>query len=84
MRTNLDGREREIMQLEVLDGYTSNEIAARIKISPGAVRMTRSRAVGRLREIMTSHANDLAGSPVVDRPIDVDDLRPYGKAHDDS
>lgn len=58
---HLGGREREIMRMELLDGDTPSEIAARLGILPGAVRMTRSRAIARLRQIMLSHADELAG-----------------------
>lgn len=48
----LPPREQEIVALEFIVGLTPSEIAERTGLSPGAVRMTKSRAIKRLRGIL--------------------------------
>jgi RNA polymerase sigma factor (sigma-70 family) len=45
-------RERAVLELEFLAGYTTEEIATRIGLSAGGVRVMKSRALKRLREVM--------------------------------
>lgn len=48
----LDEADREILELRVIGGLTSAEVATVLGITSGAVRMAQSRAVGRLRIAM--------------------------------
>jgi RNA polymerase sigma factor (sigma-70 family) len=48
----LHGREREVLYLDAVLGMTPNEIARRLGLSAGAVRMTKSRAIKRLTELL--------------------------------
>ena len=48
----LSPREQEVLQLEFVDGLTPQEIGKRWNVSTGAVRMTKSRAIARLRELL--------------------------------
>lgn len=48
----LQGREREVLYLDAVLGMTPNEIARRLGLSAGAVRMTKSRAIKRLTKIL--------------------------------
>lgn len=55
VRSNLERlppREREVLQLELVDGLTPTEIARRWGVSDGAVRMTKSRAINKLRDLL--------------------------------
>jgi len=48
----LDESDREVLQLRVIAGLNSDEVAAVLESSPGAVRMAQSRALTRLRRLM--------------------------------
>lgn len=48
----LPQREREVLEKEFLDGLSVSEIARAWGISQGAVRMTKSRAINKLRAIV--------------------------------
>lgn len=48
----LPQREREVLEKEFLDGLSVSEIARAWGISEGAVRMTKSRAINKLRAIV--------------------------------
>lgn len=51
--SRLDETDREVLQLRVIAGLSSEEAAEVLEISPGAVRMAQSRALERLRRLMT-------------------------------
>ena len=57
----LRGREREVLYLDAVLGMTPNEIAHRLSLSPGAVRMTKSRAIKRLAELLRQKHDALRG-----------------------
>jgi RNA polymerase sigma-70 factor (ECF subfamily) len=48
----LDEFDRDVLQLRVIAGLSSEEVAAVLETSPGAVRMAQSRALDRLRRLM--------------------------------
>ena len=48
----LDESDRDVLHLRVIAGLSSEEVAAVLETSPGAVRMAQSRALGRLRQLM--------------------------------
>jgi len=48
----LDESDRDVLQLRVIAGLSSEEAAEVLKTSPGAVRMAQSRALERLRRLM--------------------------------
>jgi RNA polymerase sigma-70 factor (ECF subfamily) len=48
----LDDVDRDVLELRVLAGLSSEEAAEILKMSPGAVRMAQSRALDRLRRLM--------------------------------
>jgi RNA polymerase sigma-70 factor (ECF subfamily) len=59
---HLGGREQEVIRLELM-GLNAADIASHLGISPGAVRMTQSRAVARLRNVMLKHSQDVESEP---------------------
>jgi RNA polymerase sigma factor (sigma-70 family) len=48
----LKPRERTVLELEFLGGYTTDEIASRIGMSAGGVRNLKSRALSKLRDVI--------------------------------
>ncbi|HEX6096064.1 MAG TPA: sigma-70 family RNA polymerase sigma factor [Thermoanaerobaculia bacterium] len=48
----LNARERTVLELEFLGGYTTDEIASRIRMSAGGVRTLKSRALRKLRDVI--------------------------------
>jgi RNA polymerase sigma-70 factor (ECF subfamily) len=48
----LDEADRDVLQLRVIAGLSSEEAAEALETSPGAVRMAQSRALDRLRRLM--------------------------------
>lgn len=48
----LSPREREVIELTFFEDLSPSEVAARLNLSEGAVRMTKSRAISRLRTIL--------------------------------
>ncbi len=48
----LDDADRDVLELRVIAGLSSEEAAEILKTSPGAVRMAQSRALERLRRLM--------------------------------
>lgn len=48
----LEESDRDVLQLRVIAGLTSEEVAEVLQTSPGAVRMAQSRALDRLRRLM--------------------------------
>ncbi|MHB2029586.1 MAG: RNA polymerase sigma factor [Acidimicrobiales bacterium] len=48
----LDESDRDVLQLRVIAGLSSEEVAEVLETSPGAVRMAQSRALDRLRRLM--------------------------------
>jgi RNA polymerase sigma factor (sigma-70 family) len=59
----LPPREREILTLELVHGHTSDEIAIQTGLTPGAVRMSKSRGLRRLRSLMLRDSRVLANNP---------------------
>lgn len=53
---HLGERERRVVEWDVIEGYSAAEIAGRLGLTPGAVRMTKSRALEKLREIFSREA----------------------------
>ena len=49
---HLPPREREVINLTFFEDLDPAEVAVRLNLSEGAVRMTKSRAIGRLRTIL--------------------------------
>jgi RNA polymerase sigma-70 factor (ECF subfamily) len=48
----LEDADRDVLELRVVAGLSSEETAEILKTSPGAVRMAQSRALDRLRRLM--------------------------------
>jgi len=48
---HLPDRERTVLQWELIDGFSTEEIARRLRMQPGAVRTLKSRALEKLRAI---------------------------------
>ena len=48
----LDSSDREVLELRVVAGLTSEEAAAVLGKRPGAVRMAQNRALARLRKLL--------------------------------
>ncbi len=48
----LDAADREVLELRVVAGLSSDEVAEVLESTPGAVRMAQSRALDRLRRLM--------------------------------
>ncbi|HET8990237.1 MAG TPA: sigma-70 family RNA polymerase sigma factor [Acidimicrobiales bacterium] len=48
----LDDDERELLELRVVAGLSSEEVARTLSSSPGAVRMAQSRALAKLRTLL--------------------------------
>lgn len=63
----LSADDREILELRVVVGMSSEEVAATLGRRPGAVRMAQSRALGRLRAHLEAddEANDMEGCVAV-------------------
>jgi RNA polymerase sigma-70 factor (ECF subfamily) len=53
----LDDADRDVLQLRVVAGLSSEEAAEVLETSPGAVRMAQSRALERLRQLMGEEAS---------------------------
>ena len=53
----LPPREREVLQLEYFDGHSIGDIARQWGITAGAVRMAKSRAINRLRNVLAKKSN---------------------------
>lgn len=53
---HLGDRERKVLEWEVIDGLSTDEMARRLGITSGAVRMTKSRALEKIREIIAREA----------------------------
>lgn len=60
---HLSPREREVIILGSIQEEPVNEIAKKLKISPGAVRATKARAIKRLRGLLLDEAGALENSP---------------------
>ncbi len=56
---HLSRREKEVMELIYLKDLPVAQIAKKFGITPGAVRTTKSRAIGKMRKLMLQEANDL-------------------------
>lgn len=56
---HLPPREREVIEGLYFDELPVTELARRLEVEPGAVRMTKSRALRRLREVLRSGAEAL-------------------------
>ncbi len=52
----LSGRERQVLELEFRHELSLQEISQSLGITPGATRMTRSRAIKRLKRIMLAES----------------------------
>ena len=52
----LDPDDRELLELRVQGGLTSEEVGSLLGKQPGAVRMAQARALGRLRTILEGGA----------------------------
>jgi RNA polymerase sigma-70 factor (ECF subfamily) len=48
----LSERDREVLELRVVAGLSSDEVASVLSMNPGAVRMAHSRALSRLRDLL--------------------------------
>ena len=48
----LTARERDLLELKVVGGLSSADVAAALGMRPGAVRMAQTRALGRLRQLL--------------------------------
>jgi RNA polymerase sigma-70 factor (ECF subfamily) len=48
----LNDPERELLELRVIAGLSSEQVAVVLAISPGAVRMAQARALNKLRNLM--------------------------------
>lgn len=57
---HLGDRERKVLEWDLIDGCSTAEIASRLRLKPGAVRMTKSRALEKLREIFAREARMIA------------------------
>jgi RNA polymerase sigma-70 factor, ECF subfamily len=55
----LRAEDQEVLELRVVAGLSAEEVAAVQGRRPGAVRMAQSRALARLRELMTSEMSDV-------------------------
>jgi RNA polymerase sigma factor (sigma-70 family) len=53
---HLTAREQEVLNLEFFYGHSAQEIAKRIGLTPGGVRMIKSRALSKLRQIILREA----------------------------
>jgi RNA polymerase sigma-70 factor (ECF subfamily) len=53
---HLGDRERNVLEWEVVDGLSTDEIAMRLGITAGAVRTTKSRALEKIREVIAREA----------------------------
>lgn len=53
---HLGDRERQVLEWDLIDGHSTDEIAQRLGITAGAVRTTKSRALERLRGIIGREA----------------------------
>src|SRR5262245_32769811 len=58
----LGEKDRQCLQLSVIDGLTDDEIAAVMRIRPGNVRQKRRRARDRLRDMLSAMDGRRAGS----------------------
>lgn len=58
---HLPVRDKEILYLEFIENRTQREIAAQMGLKPGALRMARSRALNRLRQLLLEQAKVLEG-----------------------
>jgi len=47
--------DREVLELRVIAGLTVEQTASALEKAPGAVRTAQSRALGRLRQLITAH-----------------------------
>jgi len=54
----LSGADREVLELRVIAHLSSEEVAAILDMSPGAVRMAQARALTRLRATLMSDGED--------------------------
>lgn len=50
--SRLAPRERDLLELKVVGGLSSADVAAALGMRPGAVRMAQTRALGRLRQLL--------------------------------
>ena len=57
---SLDAADQELLELRVVLGLSSDEVAAVLGKRPGAVRMAQSRALGRLRAALASSEEAVA------------------------
>ncbi|MDE3064372.1 MAG: sigma-70 family RNA polymerase sigma factor [Acidobacteriota bacterium] len=54
----LSATDREVLELRVIAQLSSEEVAAILAMSPGAVRMAQARAIGRLRAMVNDDGDD--------------------------
>jgi RNA polymerase sigma-70 factor (ECF subfamily) len=55
----LSPREKEVINLEFYEGLSAREIAKQLGLKPGAVRMTKARALKRLRDLLAEDSKTL-------------------------
>lgn len=65
----LTPRQREVLVLRIAVGFSAEETAAAVRSTPGAVRVTQHRALGRLRAALGTGGADLV-LPAPRRPLD--------------
>jgi RNA polymerase sigma-70 factor (ECF subfamily) len=67
--TRLDGGDRDLLRMSYFQALDTAEVARRLQVTPGAVRVRRYRALRRLRAILESDAGEKA-TPAVMMPRD--------------
>lgn len=68
----LSARQREVLVLRVAVGLSAEETAQAVRSTPGAVRVTQHRALGKLRKILlgASAARTIGAKELLDKPED--------------
>ena len=64
---SLSAEDRELLELRVVLGLSSDEVASVLGKRAGAVRMAQSRALGRLRDALASSSSSSSSSSVAGR-----------------
>jgi RNA polymerase sigma-70 factor, ECF subfamily len=81
---HLTPRQREVLVLRLAVGLSAEETAQAVRSTPGAVRVTQHRALGRLRRILLGEsAARVLADPAVDDPTP-DDVAAHAGPADDS
>jgi RNA polymerase sigma-70 factor (ECF subfamily) len=75
----LTPRQREVLTLRIAVGLSTAETAEAVGSTPGAVRVTQHRALGRLRALVSAPGDPALDVPALDVP-DPDSARPAPSA----